>query len=58
MKFNFEGSFNALNFDQNQEKIRKKSFWKVEALIFTNYPRKFFSFPSAFPFFLLFDFLP
>ena len=23
MKFNFEGNFNALNFDQNQEKIRK-----------------------------------
>jgi hypothetical protein len=28
------------------------SFWKVETLIFTNYPRKYFSsFPSAFPFF-------
>jgi hypothetical protein len=27
-KWNFEGNFNALNFDQNQEKIRKNHFGK------------------------------
>jgi hypothetical protein len=55
-KLNFEGNFNALNFDQNQEKIILESgntdFHELPTEIFL-------FFPSAFPFFLLFfDFLP
>jgi hypothetical protein len=59
-KWNFEGNFNALNFDQNQEKIRKNHFgkWKHWFSRITH-GKVFSSFPSAFPFFLLFfDFLP
>jgi hypothetical protein len=58
-KWNFEGNFNALNFDQNQEKVRKNHFgkWKHWFSPITHGIFLFFSLClSIFP--LFFDFLP
>jgi hypothetical protein len=59
-KWNFEGNFNALNFDKNQEKNRKNHFGKWKHW-FSRITHGNFSllFPLPFHFFLLFfDFLP
>jgi hypothetical protein len=59
-KWNFEGNFKALNFDQNQEKIRKNHFgkWKhwFSRITHGNFSL-LFSLPFHF-FLLFFEFLP